>query len=1288
METSMEETAYSEISPMGPVKRPSQGPRRYTIGTEPRRSEHDSRLLPGEYKGSEKWGETNSEEHPEHSSNSRSPIRPNPDNAPQRQNDKAPLALPRHKAKLKAIRAIFRMKQLPRMREEQKVNKLQALNLITEISYGVLPVQLMGMYFMRDEYGNKRVPVMLNLLKIEITESRVSSGRSRIVFRIELEYADGLRKWVIHRQYKDFLKLHAHFRFGNPTRPRIPRLPKFPKSTLPFRSPGPSSKHGTPYHGSSFVETPADESAFQAGLLNQINEGAYQSSSNGNKNIFQKFFPFTSRKPSATTELQQSSFPELFSRVIPPGDREYFAFEQREKLESYLIRLAGCLVARPEANRLFKFLEISALGLKLAASGGYHGKEGFLYLRDGQNIHKRNLFSCMKREVSKWFIVREGFVVCVDQPDQLEASGVVLVDQEFTVEETEATISRRCFPIGSRTSNLFPNELTLSNRDISLSLQTRNEYQLKDFIESMSKLTSLPWAQPQRFESFAPVRKNVPVRWFVDGRDYFWAVSQAINMAKEEIYIEDWFLSPEIYLRRPGSTQPDWRLDLLLKKKAEEGVKIYVVLYKEISIATPLFSGYAKERLRSCHPNIYVMRHPPQMPPQIHFWAHHEKLLVVDNIVAFVGGIDLCFGRWDTASHVLVDDGQPDLNPTNVTPQIWLGKDYSNTRILDFVNLTKPFEDMIDRTKIPRMPWHDLALQVIGQPARDIARHFIQRWNYLRRQRAIKHWAPYLLPRSDFSPSDLKRLGLVGSCEVQILRSVSPWSIGSLSHVEHSIQNAYVACIESAERFIYIENQFFITSTLVGNTVIENQIGMALVRRIRRAHQERKRFRVVVVLPLIPDFQSEIDAADATAVRIIMHLQYLSICRGENSIYKRLQNDGIDPDDYITFYGLRTWDKLSNEYVTEQVYVHSKLMIVDDRTVILGSANINERSMRGDRDSEIAAIVRDTDYLNSWMAGEQFAVGKFAYTLRKRLMMEHLGVDVDALEEGELEKVYPPFQAESNSSVSEPSKEKDGNSRNMVDKAIQVSLIGPFYGKFRNHTALNNPCPVYDSAYATTPASATVVGTSQTQTDKDASFTYFHNHDASPEPLPNILPSRFTDPLDDSFFLDIWQRSANHNTDVFRRIFKSVPDDNVTNWSEYRAFRDLAEMGNLSVATKNVTSAAADPSMPVVAKDVEGGELEHKSNDPAKEKNTPENTPHRVEESDADVESWEEEERRAMHDATEHRRASGSEQADRDLESLLSEIRGQLVVWPTRFLGGEQEYHFFKDQLAPIDIFT
>lgn len=58
----------------------------------------------------------------------------------------------------------------------------------------------------------------------------------------------------------------------------------------------------------------------------------------------------------------------------------------------------------------------------------------------------------------------------------------------------------------------------------------------------------------------------------------------ALEEAKETIYIADWWLSPELFLRRPPFMAQEWRLDQILKRRAEAGVKIYVIVYKEVSL--------------------------------------------------------------------------------------------------------------------------------------------------------------------------------------------------------------------------------------------------------------------------------------------------------------------------------------------------------------------------------------------------------------------------------------------------------------------------------------------------------------------------------------------------------------------------------------------------------------------------------------------------------------------------------------------------------------------------------
>lgn len=106
-----------------------------------------------------------------------------------------------------------------------------------------------------------------------------------------------------------------------------------------------------------------------------------------------------------------------------------------------------------------------------------------------------------------------------------------------------------------------------------------------------------------------------------------------------------------------------------------------------------------------------------------------------------------------------------------------------------------------------------------------------------------------------------------------------------------------------------------------------------------------------VLMPLVPGFAGDLDDPNAVLPRIIMHWQYYTITRGPNSLYARLYRLGVNPEKYIRFYGLRTHALINGIPETEIIYLHSKLMIVDDKKLICGSANINDRSLLGSRDS-------------------------------------------------------------------------------------------------------------------------------------------------------------------------------------------------------------------------------------------------------------------------------------------------------------------------------------------------
>ncbi|KAL9131281.1 MAG: hypothetical protein Q9217_000769 [Psora testacea] len=912
-------------------------------------------------------------------------------------------------AKWRQLKAGLRMIG-QRRKAENTIDHAKSAELLAELTAGAPAALILASMFQRDDHGNKRIPILLEQLKVHITDSKQVDGERHMIFRIEMEYGNGLTrmKWVIHRALRDFANLHARYKVQIGAQKYIQlkgddartKLPHFPRSTFPYL------RGIRGIDDSETSENDADGIAPSAG-------DAGGTERPGKKK--RKARPTMAHRRKSSAVVSQGA-----DGAATQVRKETYPERQRKKLETYLQQMIRYLIFRPESNRLCKFLELSALGVRLAAEGSYHGKEGLLIIKSGKGVDFRGAWKpslIAGRHGPKWFSVRHSYVVCVDSPEAMNIYDVFLVDSNFRISTKRKRLRDQQKPKDmakvAKESAAHPqhHSLKLYNSERKLKLLAKNERQLHQFQESILFMcTNSPWAKPKRFDSFAPVRTKVFAQWLVDGRDYMWNVSRAISMAKDVIYIHDWWLSPELYMRRPAAISQKWRLDRLLQRKAREGVKVFVIIYRNINSAIPIDSEYTKFSLLDLHHNIFVQRSPNQFRQNTFFWAHHEKLCLIDHMVAFIGGIDLCFGRWDTPQHSVVDDkltgfelsGEPkDADHC----QLWPGKDYSNPRVQDFYALDKPYEEMYDRAKVPRMPWHDIHMQIVGQPARDLTRHFVQRWNYILRQRKPTRPTPFLLPPPDLNPADLGALGLDGTCEVQILRSACEWSLGTPGLTEHSIVNAYIKLIEQSDHFVYIENQFFISSCEVEGTRMENKIGDALVERIIRAAQRKEDWRAVIVIPLMPGFQNTVDQQDGTSVRLIMQCQFRSICRGEASIFGRVRAAGIEPEDYIQFYSLRSWGKIgpTKQLVTEQLYIHAKCMVVDDRIAIIGSANINERSMLGSRDSECAAVVRDTDMLQSTMNGQPYLVGRFSHTLRMRLMREHLGIDVDeVMEEDQL----------------------------------------------------------------------------------------------------------------------------------------------------------------------------------------------------------------------------------------------------------------------------------------------
>lgn len=216
------------------------------------------------------------------------------------------------------------------------------------------------------------------------------------------------------------------------------------------------------------------------------------------------------------------------------------------------------------------------------------------------------------------------------------------------------------------------------------------------------------------------------IEFYHCGQEYFSAVADAMEAATTSIMITDWWFSPQIYLKRDTFPLPQkYRLDNLLQAKAQQGVKVYIMVFKENELAINLGSKLAKAYMESLDKNISFIAHGPPNWAKV-WYSHHQKTVIVDQNISFVGGIDLCFGRYDTTSHPLVD---------STLPYTFVGADYYNQFQVTVTGaaMTKPFLDLMDKDRpmretIPREPWNDVHARVVGGAARDVGLNFIQRW--------------------------------------------------------------------------------------------------------------------------------------------------------------------------------------------------------------------------------------------------------------------------------------------------------------------------------------------------------------------------------------------------------------------------------------------------------------------------------------------------------------------------------------------------------------------------------
>ena len=541
-----------------------------------------------------------------------------------------------------------------------------------------------------------------------------------------------------------------------------------------------------------------------------------------------------------------------------------------------------------------------------------------------------------------------------------------------------------------------------------------------------------------KYDSYASTTKNNYFKYFIDGKDYYQDLYEQLLNAKEKIYITDFHINPELFLVRPVDEKiylemaknkiltKDLdknmsRLMDILDYKAKEGVKIFILLYYDY-IFLKLNSKYTQNIFNKLNKNINLIRFPKNSKNVL--WTNHEKLVIIDDIMGYVGGFNLCWGSYDNIKHPIYEEENEE--------QIYEFpfKDYDNQRIAveaadgDYTKNNKI------RFKEPRLPWHDVHARIDGPVVEDFSNHFIDRWNYaVSFESNYNRIIPYLKDVLEFNLfENLKKYFKnnkqtnkflqkehktrtenkyeMDISDVQALRSISNWSIG-LGKTETSILKAYYELIENSKHYIFIENQFFISKSYTDeekkkkninefykDELVKNEISLYIRRRIEKAYENNENFKVFVFIPLISAYPGNIDVNQG--LQLILKHMYKTINRNNGlSLIELLERKMGDKwKNYIHFFSLRNHGIIKNIPKTEMIYIHSKLLIVDDTKVLISSANLNDRSMLGDRDSEFGVIIEEEKHDKYKMNGNKnYKAAKNAVELRKKLMAEHLGVD-------------------------------------------------------------------------------------------------------------------------------------------------------------------------------------------------------------------------------------------------------------------------------------------------------
>lgn len=390
--------------------------------------------------------------------------------------------------------------------------------------------------------------------------------------------------------------------------------------------------------------------------------------------------------------------------------------------------------------------------------------------------------------------------------------------------------------------------------------------------------------------------------FLVDAEAYFASVADSIERAERTIFILGWDVDARTPLpdpRHPGRTIT---LRRLLRRTAASRPKLQVrILGWDFSTLFVLERQMFPKLHLDWRTHPRVTFHADNTHP--FGAAHHQKIVVIDDHVAYCGGLDLTIRRWDTRDH-------PPSSPRRVDPE-----------------------------GAPYRPFHDIQLLIEGEAAAALARLARERW----RRATGEEVGPMGGPEQAHAwPARVRP----DAERAQIVLTRTRGQNGDEPPVVE-VRESLLEQIRSATRLIYVENQYLSCQ----------EIGDALLAKLEEPHGPE----IVLVLPR----------------KSMGWLEYRSMTIPRKKIIARLRaSPNADR--------LRAVWPISGD---AEVYVHAKVLIVDDALARVGSANLSRRSMTLDTECDLI-VAADGDPATAR------AIARF----RDGLLAEHLGVTVAEIE--------------------------------------------------------------------------------------------------------------------------------------------------------------------------------------------------------------------------------------------------------------------------------------------------